>query len=612
MPFHLMQREGNVRSTLRYHRHHNKPTSDKVTGYRLNEPGGIQVTMSDIESDMEPEKDHITTANRDEFDTLVDQESTGYSSTLSSHSTFSNDSHNMNTLNEFDDEPVTLSNDDFDVGKHQGPSEEPLVISSNGFDMGKHQEPDGDLTMPSSVMDTMAHKEPNSNEDFNIGAYKELGDSPIVVSVDEGDDKIDKKSSFGHITISDPEGEIILYSSFWDDRPSVEGPAAVRVLAVIQLNLHNKQPGTIACNISCETEGSTRFSVVNATQVYPTKSPTYPIIDRWKDRTACYCSYVVTCHPGVCGPNDRNHHVTLLRVIDGWATSITRQKDDFLPIEFPEKAESPLNFVLCHLPIFGHRFDQARIVEWLEMQRILGVNKIVVYNESMDHSTAEVLLLYRMQGLVEIRQSPTLKNNGNYSVPDSHLRQGMIFSDCMYRNMYKYHYVISSDMDEVIVPTNASTLLDMIDLAKRASVASVEETTTKVASYVFPESYWPSEHYFGARVDKSQPEHLYFLRHRYRNTRHANVSELLAHPKHITDPKCCIAMKQHYCRLLVENVRRFRVPSDIGKVHHYRSHPSGGHERFWTNTTVRDDRMLAFAAALKRNVEKQISFLNDT
>ena len=70
------------------------------------------------------------------------------------------------------------------------------------------------------------------------------------MSVDEVDDKVDKKSRFGHITISDPEGEIILYSSFCDDSPSVEGPAAVRVLAVIQLNPLNKQPGRIACHIS--------------------------------------------------------------------------------------------------------------------------------------------------------------------------------------------------------------------------------------------------------------------------------------------------------------------------------------------------------------------------
>ncbi len=496
-----------------------------------------------------------------------------------------------------------------------------LIEDVKGHDRNNHYQYEANQTLVSQNKELGDDPIRISNITSDMGMVAEAGYGHVTTGDNAGgirtekrplgtksrtpdDVRRDTKTRTGRVTISDNDGEMFLYSAFWDDRPSVEVPV-VRVLAVIQLDPQNQRLGDISCSISCEIKGSPRFSIVNASRIDTTGKPRYPIIGRRGDPAACYNSFLVTCHPGACTQNDNNLYVTLLR---GYASSfVTRTEDDFLPIEFPEKAESALNFVLCHLPLFGHRFqhlEEARIVEWLELQKILGVNKIVVYNESMAQSTAAVLLHYSDQGFVDIRPSPTLKNNGTYTLNDSLIRQGIIFSDCLYRNMYQYRYVVSSDMDEVIVPTKLSNLLDMMSLVKRASIGSLGETE-KVSCYFFLQSYWPAENYFGARVDKSQPEYLYFLRHRYRNSNKTRK----VRPKHITDPMGCIVMKQHDCLVPFDNFEKYVVSPDIGRLHHYRAHPAKDHDKHFTNTTVRDDRLLAFATELGRNVEKKLRLL---
>ena len=405
----------------------------------------------------------------------------------------------------------------------------------------------------------------------------------------------------------DHVGEMFLYSAFWDDRPSVEGGPVVRVLAIMQVLPETGQPGAIGCKVLCKSSRTQMSSihVDEAKQVFQMHKNTWPIINRRRDPSAWYGAFVVTCLPGACTADDRDHFVTLLRR-KGSRDEAPTTTEAFLHVQFPKKTRFPSNFVNCQHPVFGHPLPPARIVEWVEMQKLLGVSKIVFYNESMDDSTATVLEHYRDQGLVEIHQAKTIKNEEIHYKPEFHLRQRVVFTDCMYRNMYQYRYLVTSDMDEVIVPRNVSSYMSMMELVKRVSARSLGKNL-KVACHKFWMAFFLPQSNTGVKSDLEHPNGLYFLQNIYRNVL-PQKSSSPGHPKHITDLMGCVALNQHSCFLATDTFNRksFVVDSRIGIVHHYRSEPVW---RFYINETIRDDRMLDFAEQLTRNVEMQLKTL---
>lgn len=73
-----------------------------------------------------------------------------------------------------------------------------------------------------------------------------------------------------------------------------------------------------------------------------------------------------------------------------------------------------------------------QVVEWLEMQRLLGVERVVVYNQSMSDAVGRVFIEYRDDddAFVELRQTQgRLMSNTPYE------HQITSMNDCMYRHI---------------------------------------------------------------------------------------------------------------------------------------------------------------------------------
>ena len=117
------------------------------------------------------------------------------------------------------------------------------------------------------------------------------------------------------------------------------------------------------------------------------------------------------------------------------------------------------NFTMCLAPLF--KLDQHkqahRLIEWVDINRLLGADYFVVYNCSITTDVDRVLRMYMRDNIMEVVQWP-LPINGfleeaKIGVPEIHyFGQQAALNDCLYRMKFISKYIINTDMDEFIIP----------------------------------------------------------------------------------------------------------------------------------------------------------------
>ena len=152
-------------------------------------------------------------------------------------------------------------------------------------------------------------------------------------------------------------------------------------------------------------------------------------------------------------------------------------------MQVPERPTHVIEFGHC-MSIRYWKQDPFRLVEWLEAHRMWGVGEVNIYTTDIDNVTDRILRRYSDTGFVNYRQfSGPL---GDYNEKAILLSMSPVINDCMYRNMYRYRYVVCTDLDEMIVPAqphrNYSEMLTSAAAAARANAI--------VHSYIFRNAYF--------------------------------------------------------------------------------------------------------------------------
>ena len=141
--------------------------------------------------------------------------------------------------------------------------------------------------------------------------------------------------------------------------------------------------------------------------------------------------------------------------------------------------------VLCLKPIHSNYSDWFELITFVELQKILGVSKLVVYNESMSKDVSCILRYYdEQEHLISVLAWDLYaKSNIRFTSPydwwdkKNNLRnRGALASvnDCFYRNMNDYQYVFSVDLDEFIIPHIHETIPEMLQYLKSTDVNYLE------------------------------------------------------------------------------------------------------------------------------------------
>jgi hypothetical protein len=114
------------------------------------------------------------------------------------------------------------------------------------------------------------------------------------------------------------------------------------------------------------------------------------------------------------------------------------------------------SFMITSKPlVFDNRNYVIRFIEWMEMMRILGADKIDILYKSVHPELMRVMKYYRDQDFLYFHfyDDPEGVYTHTYEWVQNFMLQMMQHSDCFYRNRNLYKYFVVLDTDEVIFPT---------------------------------------------------------------------------------------------------------------------------------------------------------------
>ncbi|PVD27358.1 hypothetical protein C0Q70_12514 [Pomacea canaliculata] len=173
----------------------------------------------------------------------------------------------------------------------------------------------------------------------------------------------------------------------------------------------------------------------------------------------------------------------------------------YIPVYTPEVVKGGL--AICGKVAFGSLLDPLKLVEWFEMQRLLGVDKIQILDFGNPENVSRVFEYYQNTGLLsffpyklpgrpwgrgftdETRVLDQLPQDENFP-----------FLECRLR-LAGYDYVMSIDMDEIILPRKMKLLKPFFQ--------DIFSRDPQLAGAYFQVQFFVEE--FGP-VDKDAPLHV--------------------------------------------------------------------------------------------------------
>ena len=196
------------------------------------------------------------------------------------------------------------------------------------------------------------------------------------------------------------------YTAFYDDRPSLRpGPPVVRVIGVSHSLAHLRDTGLPISKLFC----ALHFVDIDRRVVVPIDHDPLPIGHGWNVGRELLHEYIFTCGGGLVSDKALPEMVSI--TMDA-AEDVSPATFCGMPVERPIKpVKPPLDLGVCVQAAYD-RLDALRLVEWFELQRLLGVSTVFVYDYNLDGSSLDVLRHYVGDGLVELRKTDKIAADG--------------------------------------------------------------------------------------------------------------------------------------------------------------------------------------------------------
>ncbi|CAH2986505.1 unnamed protein product [Chilo suppressalis] len=241
-------------------------------------------------------------------------------------------------------------------------------------------------------------------------------------------------------------------------------------------------------------------------------------------------------------------------------------------------AEEKKEFAVCVKGLdFLHEDLSVRLVEWIELVRLLGADKIFFYELQVHPNITKVLDYYTARGAVTV--TPVTLPGGQPNLPGlqhmylkkktTHKRQMELipYNDCLYRHMYEYRWLALLDIDEVIVPLEDD---DWSSLMKRVLPLSTPAEGKPARS-----SYHASNLYFLDSLahdhgwEESVPRHLHMLQHVYRTR---NFTKPGQYVKAFHETERVLALHNHFpLACLGGACSSYALDTRHARLQHYRA-----------------------------------------
>ncbi|XP_063825606.1 uncharacterized protein LOC135075177 [Ostrinia nubilalis] len=142
------------------------------------------------------------------------------------------------------------------------------------------------------------------------------------------------------------------------------------------------------------------------------------------------------------------------------------------------------NFTICVKDMdFSNDISQS-LVEWIETNKILGVDKIDIYIDKLVKTSQNVLQHYRDSDYVRLFHVP-IKYKPERSLWQRRRDHIITYNDCLYRNIRESEFVIPLDIDEIILPKVADTLPELIERLKKVGWDPAHDSAIMVRNVFF-------------------------------------------------------------------------------------------------------------------------------
>lgn len=264
-----------------------------------------------------------------------------------------------------------------------------------------------------------------------------------------------------------------------------------------------------------------------------------------------------------------------------------------LRVLYTPRPREPALFGVCVKPMVNYS-NLNQLVEFVEVHRLFGVSKFIIYDYSHSPVIDEALDYYVSRGVIVIHRWPlpvpldTVHDHGQKSMNHHCLMT--------YLNVFKHIAFI--DLDEILVPISpASTWSDIITAAKTAVGSKASD-----GAYVFLSSIFPREvtNYTGLDCGSQlQPCNMATLV----NSVRSGFYPIGSWSKPMVEARKTDIVDIHIVRRMIPEYTVLEVNPSVAFLHHYRSvaWPGGG---------VPDNGTEPFRADIIKAVGKMLAAFN--
>ena len=264
---------------------------------------------------------------------------------------------------------------------------------------------------------------------------------------------------------------------------------------------------------------------------------------------------------------------------------------------------------VCVKPMHFHYNKTLELIEFIELNKILGVTKFTLYNDTVSPEVSCVLQHYMSEGTVSV-----LPWRLNIDSQTEIRTEGLFaaLNDCLYRNMNDFRYLMLIDFDEFIVPHTNDTLPQMlthVDAQKIIVTGNIGRYGVKVppqpkvtSAYSFQNAFF----YLQFADDSEAESEMRVLR---KTRRKSKFNPQKQRSKYICVPRNVKEAGNHFIWEFSRG-SNLNVPTKYGYLHHYRVCEFGGDDCVHTESHV-DRTMFHYRDRLLNNVNDVVNKLSD-
>ena len=266
-----------------------------------------------------------------------------------------------------------------------------------------------------------------------------------------------------------------------------------------------------------------------------------------------------------------------------WATRI--------PVSNTEPQETKFTFAQCIPPLFG-KINERKLVEYIEMSRLMGSEHFTFYNMRAPQNIAKTLAYYEMKGMVDVIPWPL---PGIYKNSDLWYHgQIVAIQDCLYRNMASAMYLAFLDLDEYLIPHKHRDWSELVTTF----------STPNRTGFVFKSAFFDPNK---SNVGRKETRHLDHLTIAENTVRSSMIS--LFRNKCLIKPQSIFEQGIHHISKPINSaLESYEFDPDVALIHHYR--PCSATYGQNCEDFVIDKSAIRFAGKLRARVEFALDWID--